>query len=376
MIIGLKDFLKLAGISVVCFCAVFVCTFFLNFHIDVSGLTDIPEGLQALYNAQLATAQFTCAISGGFLAAVAVAMLLFYIRLYINGHSVHLGTLKAMGYSNAEIALRFWVFGLSVLLGTGLGYAAGHAVMPYIYDNLLINGLPEVAITYHPVLLFALVVAPTVLYSLLSCLFAYLSLKKPVAELLGGKSVSVKIKNNKSEKERPFLTDMLIKSVTSKKALAFFVALGAFCFSAMVQMAFSMKDLSADSMAEIILIIGLTLAVVALFMAITSLVNANAENVAIMRAFGYNLRECAFAVFGGFVPFAFIGFGLGTAYQYGLLTLMVNLVFKDVAEVPYYSFKVPLFFITLAAFIVFFAATLALYLLRLKRISVKRTAEE
>ena len=38
MLVSLKDSLKLIGISVISFCAVFVCTFFLNFYLDAKSL--------------------------------------------------------------------------------------------------------------------------------------------------------------------------------------------------------------------------------------------------------------------------------------------------------------------------------------------------
>ena len=41
MVISLKDSLKLIGVSVVCVCAVFVCTFMLSFYIDILPLEDM-----------------------------------------------------------------------------------------------------------------------------------------------------------------------------------------------------------------------------------------------------------------------------------------------------------------------------------------------
>lgn len=372
--IGIKDIFRLIGISIVCFCAVFVCTFFLNFYIDVSSIESVPEHLTVLYEAQLTMAQFTSAISGGFMGAIAAVMLAFYIRLFITAQAIRLGTLKAMGYTEWEISRKFWVFGFSVFLGSALGYASGHAVMPYFYDRLLINGMPEVEIGYHVSLLFLLVVLPTAVYSFASCFFAYMFLKKPVCALLRGETEKIKITLEKTEKERPFLKEMFFKCAKTKKLLVFFVAFGAFCFSAMVQMGFSMTKVSAESMAELILAIGLTLAVVALTMSAASLLNANAQNVSVMKSFGYGVGECLFAVFGGSIPFAFLGFAVGTVYQYGLLRLMIDLIFKDVEGVGEYSFDVGLMFITLAAFVLFYACVLSVYMLRM--VKIKHMANE
>ena len=55
MIIGLKEIVKLFSISIVTCCAVFVCTMFLNYNIDlatVDGSTLSAAG-KAIYDAQL-----------------------------------------------------------------------------------------------------------------------------------------------------------------------------------------------------------------------------------------------------------------------------------------------------------------------------------
>lgn len=379
MVVSFKDALRLFGLTVTCFCAVFVCTFFLNFYLDAKSLeaqiTDAQT--QILYDAQMATAKITCAISGGFLGLIAVVMLIFYIKLYLDGHAKQIGVLKAIGYPNGKIALRFAVFGLSVLLGTALGYGAGYAAMPAVYSGLLIGGLPEIAICFHPALFVLLVFLPPAVYSVLSCAFAYIFLRRPVYEMLRGKTDNgvKKLKRGK-ENNYGFLKEACFKSVSSKKPLAFFVAFAGFCFAAMVQMAASMRDLSSEFMGGIIFAIGAVLAVTTLVMAVTSLVNANVKTVSVMKAFGYSLKECFLTILGGFHVFALAGFALGTVYQYGLLYLMVNIVYKDVGMVPDYSFGVPAFFITLAAFIVFYEAVMLLYTYKMSKISVKEAASE
>ena len=169
---------------------------------------------------------------------------------------------------------------------------------------------------------------------------------------------------------------MFFKTLSDKKALAFFVAFACFCFSTMVQMGASMYDMSTALMGVIIFAIGVVLAVTTILMAATTLVNGNIKNISIMKAFGYSMKECALTVLGGYHIFAFIGFAVGSVYQYGLLTLMVNLIFKDVAGVPEYSFDVPIFFATLAAFIVFYEAVMLFFAYRIKTISVKEVMAE
>lgn len=379
MIIGLKDSLKLIGIIIVSFCAVFVCTFFLNFYLDAKSIEHLlaTENEMILYNAQMLTAKFTCSISGGFLAIIAVVMLVFYLKLYINAHCSQLGVLKAMGYSDCEISLRFCIFGVSVFIGTALGFGAGFAFMPKIYESLTVDGLPEVAINFHPVLLIVLVFMPTVFYSALSVLFAFYQLKKPVLDMLHGKTVKEKKeKIVRKDKDRSFLSEIFIGTLKTKKLLSFFIAFACFCFSAMVQMGFSMKQLSSEEMGIMILLIGIVLAVTTLFMATTTVLKNNVKNVSIMKAFGYSMKEYSFAVLSGYNIFAFVGFAVGTVYQYVLLKLMVGVIYKDVAAVTSYNFDIPLFFITLAVFTVLYEGIMAFYAFRMSRISVKEIMTE
>lgn len=375
MIVSLKDAFKLIGVIIVAFCAVFVCTFFLNFYLDAKSLERLIDNEQTriMYDAQMATAQFTCAISGGFLALIAVVMIVFYIKLYVDKHSSDLGVLKAIGYSEVKIALRFCVFGLSVLLGTSLGFGCGFAIMPVIYKGLAIEGLPEIVITFHPALLFLLVFLPAVVFAAISVFYACLALRRPAYELMRGRERKIKLsKRTKPEKERSFLKETCLKTLFGNKPLAFFVAFACFCFSAMVQMAVSMESLIPNGeMSWIILAIGVVLAVTSMFMAITSLVNGNAKNIAMMKAFGYSMKESAITILGGYHLFAAIGFVLGTVYQYGLLTLMINVVFKDVGEVPEYTFNVPVLFITLVAFIVLYEALMLFYAFKINKVTVK-----
>ena len=111
MVVSVKDGLKLIGVMIICFCAVFVCTFMLN-YIDVKplGAGIVDTELSALYFAQVAMAKFTSIITGGVLGIIAAVMLVFYVKLYIDGRSQQLGLIKAMGYSRIKIALgRQWI---------------------------------------------------------------------------------------------------------------------------------------------------------------------------------------------------------------------------------------------------------------------------
>ncbi len=373
MIISIKDSFKLIGISIVCFCAVFVCTFFLNYYIDVLPLkSSVSDEAMPLYKAQLATAKMTCGITGGFLSIIAIIMLLFYIKLYIDNHRKAIGVFKAMGYSNFKIAKSFLVFGISVFIGCGMGFAIGWAFMPLIYKTLTIDGLPTIQPTFHISLLILLVFAPTIVFTLISFLYAAISLNTPVMSLIKGENIKdKKVKASSKTKDRPFLKEMRISTLKSKKILVFFISFSCFCFSAMVQMGLSMENLVTGTMGLMILAIGLVLAFVSMMMAMTSLIKNNAKNIAVMKAMGFTKKDSFKSIFLGYIPFAILGFIIGTIYQYGLLLVIINIVFKDVGNVPKYNFNIPIFFITLLLFIVSYAAIFLIYIHKTNKITIK-----
>lgn len=383
MVISLKDGIKLVGVAIVCFCAVFVCTFFLNYYADAVGIADsITAELQTLYDAQIATAKVVCFVTGGVLCLIAVIMTVFYIKLFVDGNAKRFAVLKAMGYSDGRLAASFWVFGLSVLIGAALGCGAGYAIMPKIYELMTINGLPHIEIGFHAWVPVVLVLALSIVFAAISIGYARMALRKNIWAMMRGNNSKSSCGNNVtsktklSYKDRPFKTDMALSVLRSKKSSVFFVTLSSFCFSAMLQMGMSMRTLSSVTMGVIMFAIGMVLAVTTLIMAVTTVINRNALNIAVMKAFGYTVKERVLAVLIGYVPFAFLGFGLGTVYQYGLLKIMVEIVFSNVAAVPDYSFDVPMFFITLASFIVAYALTVAFYARRISKISVEIMSEE
>lgn len=377
MLIGVKNASKLIGISIIACCAVLVCTMFLNFYLDVQSIESeiTSEASMIFYNAQVSTAKVVCFVSGGCLLITSVVMLMFYVKHYIDTHKKELGILKALGYSNRKVAKNFWVFGISALMGTAVGFGGAFLIMPWFYalqneDKML----PETAIHFHPTVFLSFVILPTVGFSLLAIGYAWCKLKKPVLSLLTNDWRSfAKGKKQKEDQhsEDPFVVDLKRNTLKSRKVLVFFIIFASFCFSAMTQMSFSMKDLSSEMMGVMMLIIGLALAFTTLFLAITTVINGNTKTIAMMRAFGYSQKECCKAILGGYRPMSYIGFAIGTVYQYALLRIMVDIVFQDLEGVPVYKFDFPVMLISLGVFIVIYEILMFVYSEKIKKISIK-----
>jgi putative ABC transport system permease protein len=139
----------------------------------------------------------------------------------------------------------------------------------------------------------------------------------------------------------------------------------------MMQMSFSMDELASPMFAVILIAIGLILACTTLFLAITTVVSANTKTISMMRIFGYSLRECSDAILNGYRPIAYIGFAIGTIYQYALLKMMLSMFSKNVENIPEYNFDVKAFIIVLISFAFIYEVIMFCYAARIKKISIK-----
>ena len=378
MIVSIKDGFKLIGISIMACCAACVCNLFLNYQIDLKSIADQVEAgaPQALYDAFLSTSYVCCACCGGCMIITSVIMLFFYIKHYIDSHSKEIGILKAHGYSNFQISKGFAVFGLSIFAGCLAGYLLSFALFPTFYrlqnDNDL---LPHIPMKIHWIMIVFLIVIPTTIFAGIAIGYSVIKLNQPTIKLLRGITKQKgKLANSKDKKN--FVGEMKSSVLKSRKTLVFFVGLSSFCFAAMIQMSTSMEELASLMMELMILIIGIVLAFTTLYIALSTVIRANQKNIAMMRVFGYSAYECKRSVLDGYRIPAYIGFAIGTAYQYGLLKLMVSVVFANVEDVPDYHFDWPMFFITLAAFIVIYEGVMFLYGYFMKKIPLKQIMDE
>ena len=373
MIVSIKDIFKMTGMLIISFCAIIVCTMFLNYYLDLLTVENLitTDISRIFFDAQCNTCIVVSGVSGGCLLLTTVVLLCFYIGHYIETHQKQLGIMKALGYSRFSVAKNFWVFGLPVLAGTGLGYSMAHVIMPKLYEVQNKDGyLPDVPISFHPGLCISLIIVPSLFFALSAVAVSYYKLKIPALWLIREQSKR-KVVPAKKDTDMPFLQELEKSNVRQRKSLIFFITFAVFCFAAMTQMSCSMDELASQMMSIMIMAIGIVLAVVTLFIATTSVINANSKTITMMKVFGYSSRECANAVLNGYRPWAYLGFVLGTIYQYVLLKIMVSVVFKDVENVPDYQFDFPVMLITLAAFLILYEAIMFAYTKRMEKLSVK-----
>lgn len=377
MVISIKDIFKIFGVILVCFCAVFICSIFVNYALDLKDIENlVAEGSRAFYNAQMTTSKAVCGISGLCLILTSVVLLCFYVGLYIENHSKELGILKALGYSRMKISKGFFSYGLSILLGTSLGYGGASIIMPKIYEIQNEDGyLPDFSPSFHPVLCVCMIVIPAIFFGIVAIVYCYKKLGISSMDLLKERH-RVKIKRAKRVKDCSFIIALKKSVLRQKKSLVFFIAFAAFCFSAMIQMAAGMNEYASTTMAAMILIIGVTLAYVILFIAVASIIRGNGKSVIMMKTIGYENSVCSSAIFGGYRKWAYLGFCLGTGYQYAIMKFMTTIVFKDISDLAEYSFKVVPMLISLGVFVVSYEFIMCIYRNKIAKMPIKEVMSE
>lgn len=376
---SIKDLYRLVVVSVISFCAVFVSNLFLNFYLDICLLDQtnwLPE-IQAAYDAQVAISWLIASVSGAVLSLTSMLLLFFYIRQFIDQHKPELGILKAMGYKNWEISRKFWIFSLPVGLGTGVGYFSSFAMMPHFYQLRNQSGvLPEITIRQHWSLFLFLVVLPTLAFSGLAILYATYCLRLPALDLLKRVSSSQKSPKRKAtkkiRKDRPFLKDFSASLLWSRKLLIFFVIFGSMCFSAMIQLSYGMKELTDETIQIMMMSIGTVLSVAILYLSLGVLLQENQETLAIMKVFGYSKNECHKSLFAPYRFLAFLGFVLGTGYQYGIMQLLLRLMEKSIAQKVEYDFDFGVCLITLLIFTLVYESFIYLSSRKIDQLTIKQ----
>ena len=384
MIIRLKDSAKLLGIVIMCACAVLPCALFMNSNKDMARIEHLitePE-VMVVYNATVDSSNVTAAIAGGALALMTIVMLFFYIKNYIDTHKSELGVLKALGYSNFKIAKSFWVFGLSVFTGACIGFGIAFAMMPAFYKQMRSGGvLPDVPLRFNPEMVLFLIMLPTIVFALFAVLYGCFKLKRPALELIRGQD-AIKIRRSmkkavSSKTERHFLQDLKKSTIKRRPLLVFLIGFASFCYADTVQMSLTIRELASDMMAVMMMGIGFALGLTILFVAITAVIKGNNKTIAMMRVFGYSEKECAKAILSGYRPAAAVGFAIGTAYQFGLMYMMINLFFtEEVIGHVDYGFDIPAFITALITFAIIYQIFMKVYTRKINRISLKEVMQE
>ena len=373
---SVKDIRKLVVVSIIGACAVFVANLFLNFYLDIEQLeiSKTNPMIQTYYDAQVSLSWMVAMVSGVVLSLTSVLLMCFYIKQFVDDHKEQLGILKALGYSNGQLAKRFWAFGLSFGAGALLGYFASFLMMGHFYDFRNEKGiLPGITIHFHWQLLLALVILPTSFFMVLAIGYARRQLQTPALRLLKKSPTPIKAQRRKRapKKEKAFLKELSSSLIWGRKSILFFVVFGSMCFAAMVQLSFGLRDYTDDIIQTMMIMIGLILSFSILFLSLGIVVSESRETLALMKAFGYTDRECQGHILAPYRFWAYLGFVLGTAYQYGIMEILIGVIKDTVPEKIEHHFDGNVCFWTLLGFAVVYESLFYLSNRKLQKQTIK-----
>ena len=378
MIVQLKDLRKAIAVVIVSYCAVFITTLFSNLYLDLKGLdiTGFNIIQKKFYDAQLIVSKFVVIITGTVLSISAAVMLIFYIKQFIDDSKHKIGILKAQGYSNNFIASKFSVFGFLVFLGSLLGYGSSHLFMPKFYESRNTdNILSELTINFHPQLLLIMVILPSLLFLVMSIVYVLFNLNVPTINLLKQvNSTNKKIRKRRFRQYKNFFKELRATVLFSNKTLLFFVIFAALSFSSMIQMAFGMRDF-VDGTIRIMMmmmVIGVILSLSILLISLEVIANSNIKNISILNIMGYSKNECSRIVLSGYRVVAYIGFAIGTVYQYFLIKTLLTVLSKKLDSETTYNFDLISVIGSFIAFVLIYEIFILYYGNRIKDINVKK----
>ena len=203
--------------------------------------------------------------------------------------------------------------------------------------------------------------------------YARRQLQTPALRLLKKSPTPIKVKRKKSapKKEKSFLKELSSSLIWGRKSILFFVVFGSMCFAAMVQLSFGLRDYTDDIIQTMMIMIGLILSFSILFLSLGIVVSESRETLALMKAFGYTDRECQSHILAPYRFWAYLGFALGTVYQYGIMEILIGVIKDTVPEKIEHHFDGNVCFWTLISFAVVYESLFYLSNRKLQKQTIK-----
>lgn len=380
MLVQLKDLRKAIAVVIVSFCVVFITTLFSNLYLDLKGLdiTGFNIMQKKFYDAQLIVSKFVIIITGTVLSISSAVMLIFYIKQFIDDSKHKIGILKAQGYSNNFIASKFSIFGFLIFFGSLLGYGSSHLFMPKFYESRNTdNILSELTMNFHLKLLLIMVILPSLLYLVISIFYVLFNLTVPTINLLKQiNSTNKIIRKRRFRQYKNFFKELRATVLFSNKTLLFFVIFASLSFSSMIQMAFGMRDFVDGTIRIMMMIIGVILSLSILLISLEVIASSNIKNISILNIMGFSKSECSKIVLSGYRVVAYIGFAVGTVYQYFLIRTLLKVLSKKLDSETIYNFDLISVIGSFIAFVLIYEIFILYYSNKIKGLNVKKIMME
>jgi predicted lysophospholipase L1 biosynthesis ABC-type transport system permease subunit len=125
-------------------------------------------------------------------------------------------------------------------------------------------------------------------------------------------------------------------------------------------------------MTSTFIISGLIVGSVTLLLALTFVINKNRKYIAMLKAYGYTEKECGRAMFGGYRIITYIGFVIGTIYQFLFIAFIIARAFDNATV----NFDVIGFCVALSVFIIVYEFIIHFYKHRIAGINLNEIMQK
>lgn len=175
----------------------------------------------------------------------------------INETKSDMGILKALGYTTTQIAKKYLIIGVFVLVGGVIGYGMSSIISPLFINRINAAFLvPDIPQNFNGLQFILFIIMPALCFSILAFGLAVFTLRKPPLEMIY-KTETIKVnifvkKRQKRRKTKPFRKTVFRSIITNNILLVFLAMLTGFMVSANLQIAFSLQAM-ADKVSSITL---------------------------------------------------------------------------------------------------------------------------
>ena len=253
--VSIKQSLRAVSVIALVLMTVFITALFALYNANLSLARAAAEALadnkdllaQLAGKASMGNMIFVMSgLSMGLTSGVALVM---YISRHIAENQASMGILKAMGYHNGQIARRYALFGLPVLLGSVPGFIAAFLLEPGF--GALINAnvdMPDIQRGFPLPILALSVAALPLLFMAVAVATARVKLRRPPLAMIR-ESVSLRAgllarRYSRRKSERPFLKELSSAVVRGNLVLLFFVAFAGLAFGNQLQLGFAVSSMT------------------------------------------------------------------------------------------------------------------------------------
>lgn len=220
---------------------------------DYNFVTSSDENMQiySSINSQKVMNIIIMSFSMGILGMITLLIIVITITRQIKSELPNLGVLKALGYNNRELSVKYLAYFFIIFIPAITGYLLGHIVTPNFYEIICSRfEIPYINNQINVINLIVFSVCPAVFAAIVGYITSVLCLRKPALNLIKEFNVSkngrlIKRKNEKIKVDQ-YLKGVKNTLLYSNILLLIFVVFGGFALGVQIQFAYTTYNMTSN----------------------------------------------------------------------------------------------------------------------------------